>query len=433
MPKDPSDHGADVLIIGAGAAGLAAAVMAAEQHRESRIVLLEGTSRPGSKLLLTGGRRCNLTNRTVTPQDFSGSNPHAIKKVLGAFTVTQTIEFFRSLGVLLHEEEGGKLFPQHGGAHAVRNALLGRVESSGLKILTRQKVKRIEQSSNAFVVSTSESTFTAPRILLTTGGCSYPSTGSDGSGYELARSCGHTIIPPTPALVPLVLAGGFHRGLIGISHDVELTLVVDGKRVKTAGSLLWTHFGVSGPAVLDISGHWLRGKLEGLRVEVTVNLLPGETAASLEQWLIRLASNHPRMSFHRALSSRMPARLAEAVLHGLDVDGTTAMAHLSRDTRRHVRSALVAWPLPVVDSRGYEHAEVTAGGVPLKEVNPATMESRICPGLFLAGEVLDVTGRVGGFNLQWAWSSAWVAARGLTVDNAALPRAEVSAHSGRHH
>lgn len=433
MSKDASEHGADVLIVGAGAAGLAAGVMAGERHRDLHILLLEGTSRSGSKLLLTGGGRCNLTNRTVTPQDFSGSSPHAIKKVLGAFTVTQTIEFFKSLGVPLHEEEGGKLFPQHGGAHVVRNALLSRIESLGLKILTRQKVTRIERSPNGFVVSTSESTFTAPRILLTTGGCSYPRTGSDGSGYELARSCGHTVNPPTPALVPLVLAGRFHRNLVGISHDVELTLVVGSKRVKTTGSLLWTHFGVSGPAVLDISGHWLRGKLEGLKVEVTVNLVPGETTASIEQWLIRLAASHPRMSLHKALSSRMPARLAEAVLHEIGVDGATAMAHLSRDTRRHVRSALPAWPLPVLDSRGYDHAEVTAGGVPLKEVNLATMESRVCPGLFLAGEVLDVTGRVGGFNLQWAWSSAWVAGRGLTMDNAVLPRAEVSRDSGRHH
>ncbi|MGQ9650709.1 MAG: NAD(P)/FAD-dependent oxidoreductase [Phycisphaerae bacterium] len=431
MFKDASDHGADVLIIGAGAAGLAAGVMAAERRGDLHILLLEGTSRPGSKLLLTGGGRCNLTNRTVRPQDFSGSSPHALKKVLGAFTVAQTIEFFKNLGVSLHEEEDGKLFPGHGGAHIVRNALLGRIESLGLKILAKQKVERIGRNPDGFVVSTSKSTFTAPRILLTTGGCSYRKTGSDGGGYQLARSCGHTIIPPIPALVPLVLAGRFHRGLVGLSHEAELTLVLDSKRIKTTGSLLWTHFGVSGPAVLDISGHWLRGKLEGLKVDMTVNLIPGETTASLEQWLIRLAGSHPKMSLHKALSSRMPARLAEAVLHELDVDGTAAMAHLSKDTRRRVGSALPAWPLPVIDSRGYDHAEVTAGGVPLKEVNLATMESRMCPGLFLAGEVLDVTGRVGGFNLQWAWSSAFVAARGLTTDNDGLSGGGSLASRGR--
>lgn len=433
MSTDPSDRAADILIIGAGAAGMAAAVMAAQQHPQCRILLLESTSRPASKLLLTGGGRCNVTNRTVTPQDFSGSSPHAIKKVLGAFTVPQTVEFFNSLGVSLHEEEHGKLFPASGNAHTIRNALLDRAESLGARILTKRRVDCIGRRADGFDISTRQTVFTAPRILLATGGCSYPRTGSDGSGYDLARSCGHTIIPTTPALVPLALAGQFHRNLVGISHDVELTLLMGNKRVKTAGSLLWTHFGITGPAVLDISGHWLRGKLEGLQPVLTASLVPGENSASLEQWLLDVAADHPKMSLQKALSSRMPSRLAEAVLVELKANGTTALAHLSKDTRRHVHSALLAWPLPVVDSRGYDHAEVTAGGVPLKEVNLATMESRLCPGLFLAGEVLDVTGRVGGFNLQWAWSSAWVAARGLTMDNAALPQAEASPDPGRHH
>lgn len=421
MSKDAPAHASDILIIGAGAAGLTAAVVAAERHPELRILILEGTSKPAAKILLTGGGRCNVTNRDVTAQDFTGSSPHAIKKVLSAFAVPQTVDFFKSLGVSLHEEEDGKMFPAHGNAHTIRNALLDRIESLGVKLLTKQKVNSVRRTTNGFEVAASQTTFSSPRILLATGGCSYPKTGSDGSGYGLAESLGHTIVPTTPALVPLVLAGQFHRNLSGISHDVELTVSAGGKQKRTRGSLLWTHFGISGPAVLDTSGDWLRARLDGLQPVLTASFMPGEDFNSLDHWLLALNSNHPRMSLQHALATRLPTRCAGAILSELHLDGSTPLAHLARDDRHSLLRALLAWPLPVADSHGYDHAEVTAGGVPLKEVNLATMESRLCPGLFLAGEVLDVTGRVGGFNLQWAWSSAWVAAGGLAADNVGSP------------
>ncbi len=421
MPVNTPDQSADLVIVGAGAAGLLAASLVTERRPQSRIVVLEGMSKPATKLLLTGGGRCNVTNRVVTPDDYAGSSRHAIRKVLAAFGVEQTVALFDRLGVPLHEEEGGKLFPDSNSAHTIRNALLERAQGAGVTILTRQRVSAITRTRNGFAVETPNATLSARQVLLAAGGCSYPRTGSDGSGYRLAQSLGHGIVATTPALVPLLLDGRLHQTLSGISQDVELTISAGGKPKRTRGSLLWTHFGISGPAVLDISGSLLRAKLEGLQPVLTANFTPDEDANSLDRWLLDLSSNHPKMCLRNALAGRLPAKFAGAVLSELHLDGSTTLAHLGRDDRRTLLRALLAWPLPVVDSRGYDHAEVTAGGVPLNEVEPRTMESRVCPGLFLAGEVLDVTGRVGGFNLQWAWSSAWVAAQGLARDNVASP------------
>jgi len=408
---------ADAAIVGAGAAGLMAAHLISRHKPGWRTVLLEGTSKPATKLLLAGGGRCNVTNQSVTAEDYCGSTRSLIRRILAAFTVRQTVDFLDSIGVPLREEEDGKLFPETGNAHSVRNALLEQIRKSSVTLLTNRKTDNIQRGDDGFFIESTAGPVTARRVLLTTGGLSYPRTGSDGSGYRLATSLGHSVVPTTPALVPLVLQGRFHTGLSGISHEVELTLSAGGKPVRTRGALLWTHFGISGPAVLDISGHWLRARLNGLRPALAMSFFPGETLSSLDEKWIGQARTHPRKSVRNALAAALPARICDAVLGQLNMTGSTSLAHLPREDRRRLLKAVLSWLLPVRDSRGYEHAEVTAGGVPLKEINTATMGSRGCPGLFLAGEILDVDGRVGGFNLQWAWSSAWVAARGMAMDN----------------
>lgn len=254
----------------------------------------------------------------------------------------------------------------------------------------------------------------AKKVVLATGGLSLPKTGSDGFGYRLAESLGHTITPTTPALAPLVLNGDFHSPLSGISHVVEMTVRADGdKPVRLTGSMLWTHFGVSGPVVLDASRFWHRAKLEGRRVTVQASFFPGKSFEGLEQEFIARVSSSPKASLRSILAGTLPGRMAAAILRNVKISESIAMAHLSREDRRRLIRALVEWPLPVVDSRGYDYAEVTAGGVPLTEIDPATMESRTCPGLFLVGEILDVDGRIGGFNFQWAWASGFVAAKGI--------------------
>ena len=413
VPEDVLPELLDLAIVGGGAAGLATAVFAARRLCGQSIAILDGARKLGAKILVAGGGRCNVTNRVVTAADFCGGNPRLIKQVLAAFPVERTVAFFREIGVELHEEENGKLFPDTNRARTVLDALLSEAHRLGVHILTAHRVTGVERCEPGFRILTGTGTLCARRIVLATGGLSLPKTGSDGGGYALAESLGHTLVPTTPALVPLILADDFHAPLSGIAQDVDLTVRAAGSpAIRIRGALLWTHFGVSGPAVLDASRHWHRARLAGRDVCVTVNFLPDDDFSGAERKLLPLASSQPKALLHNTLSRLLPARVAAAVLRKLEIAGTLPMAHFARDPRRKLVHALLTWPLPVSDSRGYAYAEVTAGGVPLGEIDPASMASRKCPNLYLVGELLDVDGRIGGFNFQWAWSSASVAAEG---------------------
>jgi hypothetical protein len=332
--------------------------------------------------------------------------------VLRALPVEATVRFFGELGVSLHEEAHGKLFPDTNRATTVLDALLGAAARAGVQVRHPQRVEHIAQDGRGFAVTTQSEVLHADRLVLATGGLSVPKTGSDGAGYGFARALGHTIVPTTPALAPLLLEGDFHPPLSGVSHRSELTLRSPGVAFRRiAGDLLWTHFGASGPAALDLSRHWHHAALQERGVAVDLNFRPGERFESVDAQLVAETTARPRASVAAVLAAWLPASVAAQIASGLQLD-TTTMAHLPRDDRRRLAHALTAWPLPVAGSRGFNYAEATAGGVPLDEVDPATMESRVCPGLYLAGEVLDVDGRLGGFNFQWAWASGHVAGGG---------------------
>jgi predicted Rossmann fold flavoprotein len=279
-------------------------------------------------------------------------------------------------------------------------------------------VTGIARAAGGFTISTSRGAFTAGAVVLATGGRSVPKTGSDGTGYAIARQLGHTIVETTPGLAPLLLHDdALSARLSGVSHDVELTIWVNGAAERRLnGALLWTHFGVSGPVALNASRHWARARVEGKTADITLNFFPGQTFDDIDVRLTRLATDRAKASILTVLSTLIPASVASALLHRLVIDDEIILAQLSRNNRRRLAHGLSAWPLPVADTRGYNYAEVTAGGVALTEIDPATMESRKCPGLYLVGEILDVDGRIGGFNFQWSWSTAAVAARGLRVD-----------------
>lgn len=404
----------DVAIVGAGAAGLATAIFALRSNRSRSIVLLDGASRPGAKILVSGGTRCNVTNVTVTERDFWGGRATIIRRVLRAFPVPDTVAFFRDIGVPLHEEADGKLFPDSHRARDVLDALLREAAGVGATLAASHRVLGIERSEDGFRVVTDRGDLHATAVVLATGGQSLPKTGSDGAGLAIAKLLGHTIVPTTPALDPLVLDGDdrVHGELSGVSQDVELAVWIDGAMaLRLTGALLWTHFGVSGPVALNASRHWLRARLEGHAVTITANLRPGQRSDEIDAQWVSLARDHPKASVQKTLAAMVPASVATVLLRELGIDGN--LAHLSRDDRRRLSRALVEWPLPVVGTRGYNYAEATAGGVALTEIDPATMQSRVCPGLFLVGEMLDVDGRLGGFNFQWAWSSGFVAGRAL--------------------
>jgi predicted Rossmann fold flavoprotein len=403
-----------IAIVGAGAAGLATAIFAVRRGVREPILLFEAAQRPGAKILVSGGSRCNVTNAVVSERDFSGSPGHLVKRVLRAFGVEETVGFFREIGVPLHEEEHGKLFPDANRSQAVLEALLAEVERRGVRLLAGERVLDVAgNGAGGYRVTTSRGEHEVARVVLATGGLSLPKTGSDGLGLEIARRCGHALVPTTPALVPLVLAGSFHAPHSGVAHEVELSVLDPGRRpFRRKGSLLWTHFGVSGPVVLDVSRAYLRAGLEGGSPVLEANLLPGRDHAWVERELVELAAETPRAGLARALGRRLPQAVAQAV--AVDAGcGETTLGRLTREERRRLVRGIVERRLPVVVSRGYSFAEATAGGVPLAEVDTATMHSKRQAGLFLVGEMLDVDGRIGGFNFQWAWSSGWVAAGGL--------------------
>lgn len=468
MPLARSDNDFDVAIVGAGAAGLATAIFTARRAPGRRILALDGAKKLGAKILVAGGGRCNVTNVRVTPEDFNGGSRNSIRRVLAALPVPQTVAFFDELGVSLHEEQWGKLFPDSESGRTVLAALLRECTQRGVLLRTEARVYSValdrggaaasSPSPHAFReagfrLETSAGVFSARCVVLATGGLALPKSGSDGGGYELARRLGHSISVTTPALVPLLLDGAWHTPLAGVSHEAEIVVAVGGQRPQRArGPLLWTHFGISGPAALDASRHWLQARAHGatapppradglhapplytdgrdaersrpaganaphrgsdVEVRATLRFLPDLTPESAESWLIESAQTRPRGTLGGALAERLPARVAMALLAALHIPADTQLAQLARPTRRALIAALTHWPLPIRDSRGYTYAEATAGGVPLDEIDSATMASRRCPGLFLVGEILDVDGRIGGFNFQWAWASAKAAAEGV--------------------
>jgi predicted flavoprotein YhiN len=433
-----------IVVIGAGAAGLTAALRAAEaaaaSGRGAAVTLLNAHPRPGLKILMSGGTRCNVTHAEVSERDFHGGSRAFVRRVLAAFPAERARAWLESLGVRLKLEPSGKYFPVSDEARTVLEALLGACERAGVAIETGARVVRIERGGEAAprwrlgiqrvhdgaalgpaVTARGARPWPLPAIepdewraadavVLATGGLSFPRTGSDGTGYALAASLGHTIVPPVPALTPLTASDPLCERAQGLALEAALTLRAGGRRVATArGSLLFAHFGYSGPAALDLSRHWHRAEGEGDR-EVRASFVPGETGESvLAAWIA--AAAEASLSVRRHLGRWLPERLVVELCVEAGVEPGARLGQVERARRAALLERVTARVMPVTGTLGYEKAEVTAGGVELSEVNPSTLESRKAPGAFLCGEILDVEGRLGGFNFQWAWSSGTVAGR----------------------
>jgi predicted flavoprotein YhiN len=436
-----------VLVVGAGAAGLTAALRAAQAG--ARVTLLNAHPRVGLKILMSGGTRCNVTHAEVSERDFHGGSPNVVRRVLRALTVEQTLAWFRDeLGVELRLEESGKYFPVTDDAQTVLDALLAAAERTGVELRSGTRVVRLERARSADggtaggcwragiqavrgsaefgegVARAGEASWRLPdvpvaewvdadAVVLATGGLSFPRTGSDGTGYALAMSLGHTLVPPVPALTPLVALDPLCRSAQGVTLDAGLALWVDGRvETRVAGSLLFAHFGVTGPAALDLSRHWHTA--EGRARRVTLSFVPGSSPEALEQVWLEYARQRARRGVRTWLGERLPERIADVLTTESGVGGA-AMSQVPRERRSSLLRGLTERDIGVTGTLGYEKAEVTAGGVPLGELDPSTLESRVAPGLYLCGEILDVEGRLGGFNFQWSWSSGTVAGRAASV------------------
>jgi len=398
----------DAVVVGTGAAGLMTGIWAARTAPGRRIVCLDGAARLGAKILIAGGGRCNVTHDVVDERAFAGASPNAIRKVLRRFDVPETVAFFAERGVRLKREDSGKLFPTTDRAQTVLDALVAAARDAGVELCHPWRVETIVREADGFVVAGPEGSIAAAHVVLATGGRSVPKTGSDGHGYTLARALGHSVTPTFPALVPLTLPDGhFLRALQGVAAPVRLELrTATGKRrFALDGALLCTHTGVSGPAVLDMSRHWRAAVRDDAGVQLVVDWMAPLAPDAVDRLLLAPGS----AGAARRLHAHLPERLARALCEHAGVDGSVPAPTLERSARRALVEAATALVLPLTGDRGFTHAEVTAGGVPLTEIKLETMASRVAPGLYLCGEICDVDGRIGGYNFQWAWASGFVA------------------------
>jgi len=399
----------DVIIIGAGAAGLMTAIQAAEGGL--KVLLLEGQKKVGAKILMSGGTRCNVTNKAVSEKDYNSEKIIYVRNILRSFSNEDAIAFFKEAGVELNLEPTGKYFPTTNSGKTVLDALLRRIDTSKATLLTEKKVKAVVQDSKGFLVKGDQFQYSGLTVVFTTGGLSYPTTGSDGTGYRLAQSFGHPMIETFPALTPLTSKDAELRSLSGITLDVQLTLIVDGKKqVSNRDSFLFAHFGFSGPAALDISRHYLYAKG---KKQIVANFIPDYDENTLQSYLRDLGQKKVQKTIRGILVELIPQRLADIILKKAGIEGDLPMNQLDKASRQRLIDSCLKYPLDVTGVLGYSKAEVTAGGIDWAQINPKTLESKLMPGLFFAGEILDVDGRIGGFNFQWAWASGCSVAQAI--------------------
>lgn len=410
----------DVIVVGAGPAGMLAAATAAQYGRQ--VLLLEHKDRPGRKLGITGKGRCNLTNQTGIDQIVAAfpRGGRFLFSALSRFTPQDVMNLFEGLGVPLKTERGNRVFPQSDKARDVVDALVSYLKDSGVKLLCGAHVHKLLLENGAVAgvecrTRQGEETFFAPKVLLAGGGISYPGTGSDGSCYTLAKQAGHTLVPLTASLVPIVTAEDWPKQAQGLSlKNVALTVAdrTTGKKVfEKQGEMLFTHFGVSGPLVLSASV-WMR-PMEPGRYALSIDLKPALTPEQLDARLIRDFEEKSNRDFCNALDSLLPKKLIDPVVALSGIPPHQKVNAITKAQRQELAKLLKHLPLTAQEFRPIAEAIVTGGGVSLKEVSPKTMESKLVKGLYIAGELLDVDGYTGGFHLQMAFSTGYAAGEAM--------------------
>lgn len=405
---------ANVLVIGGGAAGLLAGIAAAQNGAQT--VILEKMRRPGKKILITGKGRCNITNNCDLQEIIKNipGNGRFLNSALRRFTNQDIVQLLEDNGLPTKVERGGRVFPVSDKAADVVDTLVKIYKNYGGKLLTDCKVKSItaEFGKITGAVTADGQKFAADAVILAAGGASYPGTGSDGSGVKLAKALGHTIVPLAPSLVPLESDSPYIAGLQGLSlRNIEGTVYADGKKIGSEfGEMLFTHFGVSGPIILSLSKCVAEAFARGAQeVELAIDLKPALDKDKLDARLQRDFMQYSRKQMPNGMKDLLPQRLIAPVLDQAFIDEEKFVNQLSRAERRRLVDVLKAFTVPITGTRPIAEAIVTAGGVSLKEIDPKTMESKLIKGLFFAGEVMDIDGYTGGYNLQAAFSTGYAA------------------------
>lgn len=398
-----------VVVIGGGAAGITAAIAA--RYKGAEVTILEKNPRIGKKILATGNGRCNLTNVDLSISNYHGKNPKFAFAALSRFDVKRTIAFFERLGVAHKVEEGGKVFPMSNQASSVLDVLRYELEELGVKALCEAAAREIKKSGRGFIITLEDGReLSADRVILATGGRAAPNLGSNGSGYTLAGNLGHPIVEPFPALVQLKLASKFLKQIQGIKFEGDAEIIVNDKiQQRASGELLFTEYGISGPPIFCLSrkaGEYLQRKERVWLKLVLVNSLSPE---ELEQFLAKRFRWGPKKSLAFSFVGFLNKQLAPVVLREAGVDLNKTTVQINVEERRKILHILQDWRFEITGTPSWPAAQVTAGGVDVKDIDGRTMESKLIPKLYFAGEVVDIDGDCGGYNLQWAWSSGYVA------------------------
>jgi hypothetical protein len=386
----------DAIILGAGAAGLMCALTAGQRGR--RVLLIDHADSPGKKILISGGGRCNFTNLGIAPDRYLSANPHFAKSALRRYTQHDFIALVDRHGIAWHEKTLGQLFCD-GSARQIVAMLLDECEKGGVEIALGHAIRDVTHADGRYTVTWGDRTATAPALVIATGGPSIPKMGATGFAYDLARKFGLKVVEPRPALVPLTLGGDevLFRELSGVAAPVAASA---GKTTFREAAL-FTHRGLSGPAILQISSYWRHGQ------PVAIDFLPDRAPG----WLTQAKRAAPRTSLRKLLGDALPNRLADTLADQLALDGE--LQHASDKRLAQAERQLAAWTFHPNGTEGYAKAEVTIGGISTADLSSQTMEARTAPGLYAIGEAVDVTGWLGGYNFQWAWSSGWAAGQAV--------------------
>ncbi|MFP4697604.1 MAG: NAD(P)/FAD-dependent oxidoreductase [Eubacteriales bacterium] len=396
-----------VIVVGGGASGLTASIVAARQG--AKVILLERMNRIGKKILATGNGRCNITNMNLTIDNYHGTNPEFALPALNKFDVEKTINFFKELGVY-PKLENGYVYPYSNQASSVLNILRYEVERLGVNIICEEEAKEIIIKKNQFIVKTSKNKYYGTKVILSTGGKSSPNLGSNGSGLKLARELGHTIIKPIPGLVQLEAKEKYLKQIKGVKIQGKITLCNQNEKVTVEkGEILFTDYGLSGIPVLQLSR--FAGKLieNNKNPHVFIDFMPEENKRSLDNLLIERFKNMPFKTLGEGLEGLFNKRLIPVLVKISDCSLNKSLNQLTKEERIKLVENIKNLRLNIIGTRQWHQSQVTVGGVSTEEINPNTMESKKVPNLFFSGEIIDIDADCGGYNLQWAWSSGYLA------------------------
>lgn len=400
MKKEEIRH--ELLVIGGGASGIMAAITAARLGIDTAI--LEHTDKIGKKLLVTGNGRCNLTNLVQKPECYRSGEPQKAWKVIASFSEKKVIAFFEELG-LLTREKGGYVYPYSNQASSLLRCLKSELYRLKIPVYYRTRITGVRKEQDMFVCDTEEKRYYGKRLILASGSKAAPATGSDGSGYELAKAFGHTITPVLPALVQLKAKEGCFEKLAGIRTEAEVSLFCDGEKIACdTGEVQLTEYGISGIPVFQVSRYAAEWLEKGTSVTAELDFCPVLPADRLTEWIGSKVRAGIRI--REVLTGILNEKLAEFLVESIDVSRKSEFTE--QELKKLVR-LIKRFPVTITGTKGFEHCQVCMGGVPLSEVDTDTMESRLAKGLYFAGEILDVDGICGGYNLQWAWASGYLA------------------------